>query len=192
MSGEDVLQRMREFSWRSVIYLGDSDDPDYMARILEEGADRYFAKGPFNQELFVASAGAVIRRASIPTRNGQSDIFKNGGLAIDFRSREVTLEDREVPLTRTEYRLLTVLARNVGRIVTHDEILLQSWRGLGYRGDQFAYQTDDRHMLRVNICRVRGKLGENSQHPQYIINYPRVGYEMPRINNGDAQYQETL
>jgi two-component system KDP operon response regulator KdpE len=87
----------------------------------------------------------------------------------------VKIENREIPLTPTEYRLLACLGQNVGRTLTQEDILLRVW-GNGYQ--------DEAHLLRVNVARLRGKLGEDAESSRYVVTRPGVGYTMPKL--GDA------
>jgi two-component system KDP operon response regulator KdpE len=86
----------------------------------------------------------------------------------------VTLGDREIMLTSTEYRLLACLAQNVGKTLTQDAILLRVW-GVGYE--------QEAHLLRVNIARLRAKLGENANATKYVVTRPGVGYMMPTFGD---------
>lgn len=143
-----------------------------MAQVLDGGADDcfVFGEGTDNQREFVARVGAVIRRVS---RSEKIPVFHNDELTIDHSQHLVTLSDQEVGLTRTEYGILFQLAQNVGRTVLQNDILSTVW-GREYLGEA--------HLLRVNIARLRGKLGEDSEHPRFVVTKKEVGYGMPDYN----------
>lgn len=100
--------------------------------------------------------------------------FTNGGLVIDYARHKVTLDEELVHFTPTEFRIVGCLANNVDEVVERDTLLWKVW-GRGY---EFEY-----HVLRVNIARIRGKIGENRKIQEYIKTVPGVGYIMPRIEN---------
>ena len=96
-------------------------------------------------------------------------VVSAGDLVVDFARHRISLGQREVNLTATEYRLLSYLARNIGRVVTPDQLLERVW-GEGYIGEN--------HLLQVNMTRLRQKLGDNSRFPRYIVTRPGIGYMM--------------
>jgi DNA-binding response OmpR family regulator len=172
MDGCEVLQRLREFTWLPVIILSGRDDESDVVRGLEAGADDYVTK-PFAPRELLARVSAVLRRASFGAEDRGTALFNNGDLMIDYGQHLVKLFDKEVALTPTEYRLLSCLGQNVGRTLTQEEILLRVW-GNGYQ--------DEAHLLRVNVARLRAKLGENANQTKYVQTRPGVGYMMPRLS----------
>ncbi|HZT09217.1 MAG TPA: response regulator transcription factor [Chloroflexota bacterium] len=171
MNGWSVLTRLREFSWTPVIILTGIDDEQDIVTGLEAGADDYVTK-PFAPRELLARVSAVLRRA----RQVQADVapmaFANGGLEIDYGTRSVRIDGRSIPLTVTEYRLLAQLAQHVGQIVLQEDLLTRIW-GKGYE--------DEVHILRVNIARLRAKLGESADDARYIETKPGAGYRMPKF-----------
>ena len=170
MDGCEVLKRLREFTWLPVIILSGKDDEQDIVRGLEAGADDYVTK-PFASRELLARVQAVLRRASFSADERRPAVVENGPLRIDFAQHQVTMNGEEVALTPTEYRLLACLAQNLGRTLTQDDILLRVW-GNGYQ--------DEAHLLRVNVSRLRAKLGEASGTTRYVVTKPGVGYTMPR------------
>ncbi len=171
MDGVEVLTRLREFTWLPVVILSGKDDEGDIVRGLEAGADDYVTK-PFAPRELLARVQAVLRRASFGAEDRGAAVFTNGELMIDYGQHLVKLSEKEVALTPTEYRLLSCLGQNVGRTLTQEEILLRVW-GNGYQ--------DEAHLLRVNVARLRAKLGENAYSTKYVTTRPGVGYMMPRL-----------
>jgi DNA-binding response OmpR family regulator len=174
MDGCEVLTRLREFTWLPVIILSGKDDEADIVRGLEAGADDYVTK-PFAPRELLARVSAVLRRASFGAEDHGTAIFTNADLMIDYGQHLVRLSDKEIALTPTEYRLLSCLGQNVGRTLTQEEILLRVW-GNGYQ--------DEAHLLRVNVARLRAKLGENAYATKYVVTRPGVGYMMPKLSDG--------
>ena len=176
MDGAEVLTRLREFTWLPVIILSGRSDETDIIRGLEAGADDYVRK-PFSPKELLARIQAVLRRSSFATDDRPAAVMNNGDLVIDYAQHRVTLNDREIMLTSTEYRLLACLAQNVGKTLTQDAILLRVW-GVGYE--------QEAHLLRVNIARLRAKLGENANATKYVVTRPGVGYMMPSYGDEHA------
>ncbi len=177
MDGAEVLMRLREFTWLPVIILSGRSDETDIIRGLEAGADDYIRK-PFSPKELLARIQAVLRRSSFATDDRPAAVMCNGDLTIDYAQHRVTLADREIMLTSTEYRLLACLAQNVGKTLTQDAILLRVW-GVGYE--------QEAHLLRVNIARLRAKLGENANATRYVVTRPGVGYMMPQFGEDQSQ-----
>jgi len=173
MDGYEVLGRIREFSWTPIIILSGRDEEQDIVRGLEFGADDYVIK-PFVPAELRARVQAVLRRTSFTAQDRTPAVLHNGELMIDYAQHLVTLAGREVPVTPTEYKLLACLGQNLGRTLTQEDILLRVW-GSGYQ--------DEAHLLRVNVARLRGKLGEDAESTRYVVTRPGVGYTMPRVES---------
>ena len=116
----------------------------------------------------VARVKAVLRRTKL--RDGKPrPPFETRELVVDFKSHRVTLSGKEIELTATEYRILSYLAQNAGRVVVPDQILEKVW-GKEYQGEA--------HLLQVNIARLRKKVGDDIRNPKYISTRPGIGYIM--------------
>lgn len=165
MDGYTVCKRIREFSQVPIIMVTAKDDGDEAIEGLEAGVDDYVPK-PFSSQELVARVAAVLRRAAV-WDEPPTPVFTCDDLAIDYDSHKVVLGDQELDLTSTEYRLLSHLTRNAGRILTPDQILATLW------GDEYVGEHD---MLRVNVTRLRQKLGEDSRNPRFIVTIHGVGY----------------
>jgi len=136
---------------------------------LDAGADDYVTK-PFSSKELTARVRAVLRRTKLWEERPEP-AFRFGDLVVDFASHRVTLGEEEITLTATEYRILSYLARNAGRVVTPDNILSSVW-GEEYRGEA--------HLVQVNIARLRKKLKDDVKNLRYILTKPGIGYIMPK------------
>jgi DNA-binding response OmpR family regulator len=152
MDGYAVCQRLREFSPVPIILVTAKGNDEEKVKGLDAGADDYITK-PFSSKELVARVRAVLRRTTLwdehPELTAHPNDFIIDDLIIDFARHRVTVRDREVKLTATEYRLLSYLVRNAGRVVTLDQILQAVW-GKEYVGEH--------HLLRVNVTRLQQKL----------------------------------
>jgi DNA-binding response OmpR family regulator len=168
MDGFTVCQRIREFSGIPIIMATARDNDSEKVEGLNIGADDYITK-PFSTNELAARVRAVLRRVD-GKEKAPGAIFRYNNLVIDLTSHIVTIEGKEIELTPTEYKVLTYLASNAGRVVTPDQLLNKVW-GEEYLGDP--------HLLQVNIARLRQKLGDDARHPAYILTRPGIGYLMP-------------
>jgi DNA-binding response OmpR family regulator len=169
MDGFTVCYRVREFSSVPIIIVTARGQDQDKVRGLDLGADDYLTK-PFSVEELLARVRAVIRRSQFTAREysqGLRATTATGGLVIDYSQHIVTLNEREIALTPTEYRIIAYLAQNAGRVVTQDLLLEHVW-GPEYLGES--------HMLQVNINRLRHKLEVDATQPRYILTKVGVGY----------------
>lgn len=172
MSGIELLQRLREFSQTPVIMLCHSCDEDERARLLDLGADDLLTK-PFGMKELLARLRAILRRRSSATERSTSQpIFTTGELTIDYTQHLVLLQGRPVQLSRTEYKLLSILAQNVGMVLTHELLLERVW------GAEYSRDVD---FIWVYISRLRRKIEADSRHPRYILTVPDVGYKLAKL-----------
>jgi DNA-binding response OmpR family regulator len=167
MNGYIVCKHIREFSQVPIIMVTAMGDDKEKVEGLDIGADDYVTK-PFSASELAARVRAVLRRIG-PQEEPPGAIFQYKDLVIDFTSRRVTVNDRELILTSTEYRLLSYISRNAGRVVTPDQLLDKVW------GEEYIGAP---HLLQVNIARLRKKLGDDAKHPTYILTRPGIGYIM--------------
>jgi DNA-binding response OmpR family regulator len=169
MDGFTVCHRVREFSAVPIIIITARGQDQDKVRGLDLGADDYLTK-PFSVDELLARVRAVLRRAQFITNEHSHALRTNstiGELTIDFAQHLVTMKDKEVVLTPTEYRIISYLAQNVGRVVTQDLLLEHVW-GSEYVGEG--------HMLQVNINRLRRKIEPDATHPCYIMTKVGIGY----------------
>ncbi len=169
MDGYTVCQRIREFSQVPVIMVTARGDDKEKVEGLDIGADDYVTK-PFSASELAARVRAVLRR--IRSQEMPHDaIFRYKELVIDFTSRRVVVNDEELKLTSTEYKLLSYISLNSGRVVTPDQLLNKVW------GEEYIGAP---HLLQVNIARLRRKLGDDAKKPTYILTRPGIGYIMSK------------
>jgi DNA-binding response OmpR family regulator len=170
MSGWEMLRRLRELSAAPVIMLTACGEEMDKVKGLELGADDYLTK-PFSHLELFARIKAVLRRSEMTTPANAAPSFQSGELAINFSSREVTVGGKLVKLTPTEYNLLYLLARNAGRVLSFELLLTKVW-GEEYRAEP-GY-------LKTYVSRIRRKLGDDPEHPRYIMTERGVGYRFAR------------
>ncbi len=169
LNGFEVLERIRRQSDVPVIVLTALDTEDDKVKALMMGADDYLPK-PFGNRELQARIVAVLRRSqpSELTMPRETN-YANGGLHVDLMARRVTVDDKSLHLTPIEYRLLVALSENTNRVLTHDYLLSHVW-GVEY--------TDDVHILRATVWRLRQKLEIDPSRPIYIMNEPGIGYRL--------------
>jgi two-component system KDP operon response regulator KdpE len=164
LDGMEVLRRLREWTSTPVLILSVQDAGEDKVRALDLGADDYVTK-PFDTPELLARLRVVLRRTQPP----EEPVFERGPLRIDFASRLVHVNGREVALTATEYALLRVLARHAGKIVTQKQLLTAVW------GPNAAEQAQ---YLRVFMSHIRRKLAAAGFPPEAIRTETGVGYRL--------------
>jgi DNA-binding response OmpR family regulator len=169
MNGYTVCQHIREFSDVPIIMVTAMGNDKEKVEGLDTGADDYVTK-PFSASELAARVRAILRRTGSRERQANSQ-FHYQDLIIDYASNRVTVKDEELICTSTEYRLLSYISQNAGRVVTPDQLLNKVW-GEAYLGAP--------HLLQVNIARLRKKLGDDARNPTYILTRPGIGYIMPK------------
>jgi len=169
MNGYTVCQHIREFSEVPIIMVTAMGDDKQKVEGLDIGADDYVTK-PFSASELAARVRAILRRSGSQERQANS-LFRYKDLVIDYTSNRVSVQDQELILTSTEYRLLSYISQNAGRVVTPDQLLNKVW-GEAYLGAP--------HLLQVNIARLRKKLGDDARNPIYILTRPGIGYIMSK------------
>jgi len=166
IDGFEVLKMIREINAVPVIMLTAKSEEDDKVFGLELGADDYITK-PFSPRELSSRVKAVLRRAETTGSGIKGLIEVDERLKIDFDRREVWVNQEQVKLRPTEYRLLYHLVQNAGWVITHDQILAKVW-GYEYR--------DEPHYVRLYINYLRQKLEEDPANPKYILTERGVGY----------------
>jgi DNA-binding response OmpR family regulator len=169
MDGYTVCQRIREFSQIPIIMVTAKGAEEEVVEGLDAGADDYVTK-PFSAKELAARVGAMLRRTKLWEERPQP-AFQSADLAVDFARHVVTVAGREVNLTAIEYKMLSYLARNAGRVVTPDDILSMVW------GEEYCGAN---HIVQVNMARLRKKLGDDAKTPKYIMTRPGIGYSIAK------------
>ncbi|MFT3925658.1 MAG: response regulator [Myxococcales bacterium] len=165
--GLELTRELREWSRVPIIVISARGREDDKVAALDAGADDYLTK-PFGVNELLARIRVALRHAR-GTAQEESRPFELGGLAIDFTRRLVTVDSREIHLTPTEYKLLGLLARHAGKVLTHAQILKEVW------GPNYANQT---HYVRVHMAELRKKVEVDAARPQRILTEPGVGYRL--------------
>jgi len=165
MDGLVVLQRLREWSHVPVLILSVRDGPEDKVTALDAGADDYVTK-PFDSTELLARLRAIQRRVPFGT---EDPYFQAGHLAIDFNTRTVTVDGREVKLTATEYALLKALAQHAGKVVTHKQLLREVWGPNAENQSQY---------LRVYVTHLRKKIEIPSAPEKLLKTESGIGYRL--------------
>jgi two-component system, OmpR family, KDP operon response regulator KdpE len=165
MDGVEVCSRLREWTECPVIVLSARDGERDKVAALDAGADDYLTK-PFGIEELLARVRVALRH-SARTQGTQSKQVQAGPLSIDLAWHIVKRNGEEVKLTGTEHKLLSYLAANRGRVLTHQSILTNVWGPAD--ADHIEY-------LRVYMRQLRKKLEADPERPQYILTEPGIGY----------------
>ena len=163
IDGIEVIKRVRTWSQMPIIVISARSEDTDKIEALDAGADDYITK-PFSVEELLARIRVSQRRLAI-TQSGkqpETSVFENGGLKIDYTAGCTFLKDRELHLTPIEYKLLCLLSRNVGKVLTHTYITQQIWG---------RCSENDVASLRVFMATLRKKLEPTEESPQYIQTY---------------------
>ena len=162
-SGHSVLKDLREWYDKSIIILSVQDDEADIIKALDNGASDYLTK-PFRTGELLARIRASLR---ISLNNDSQPNLITGDLEIDLSSRIVKRDGNIIKLTATEYNLIALLAKNQGRVLTHQFLLKEVW-GLGYQNET--------QYLRVFVAQLRKKLEKNPNNPKHLVTESGVGY----------------
>jgi two-component system KDP operon response regulator KdpE len=165
IDGVEITRLLRQWTQVPILVLSVRGSESDKIAALDAGADDYVTK-PFSAGELLARLRAALRRAAQP--KGEP-VFTCGDLKVDLSRRLVTVENREVQLTPTEYDLLRVLVTHAGKVITHHQLLREVW-GTGYE--------QEFHILHVNVSNLRHKIEHEPARPQFIITEPGVGYRL--------------
>jgi len=166
IDGVTVCRHVREWTSTPIIILSARGDENDKVKCLELGADDYLTK-PFGiAELIARVRNALRHRGNMPG-NIEPATFSSGNLEINFASRQVMLEGKEVILTQTEFNLLRFMVLNANKALTHHLLLTKVW------GEEYS---QEKEYLRVFVSRIRRKLKLNPDKPSNIQTIPGVGY----------------
>ena len=176
-SGIDLMQELREISNVPVILLSAYGQEDLVASAFDNGAADYVVK-PFSPTELAARIRAELRRQAAPEPTLP---YVQGDLVIDYAHRRVTIAGSPIQLTAIEFRILSELSLNAGKVVTYEQLLRRVWG---------ADRNGDIRPMRTAISTVRRRLGDDSNDPTYIYTEPRVGYRMPRSETQQANDAE--
>jgi two-component system KDP operon response regulator KdpE len=165
--GIALTRRLREWSSVPIIVVSARGREADKVEALDAGSDDYLTK-PFGVNELLARIRAALRRAN-QSATAPGPVIEIGALRIDLARREVTLAGSALHLTPNEYRILALLARNPGKVLTHRQILKEVW-GPAHTGET--------HYLRVYMAQLRRKIEADPARPQLLVTEPSVGYRM--------------
>jgi two-component system KDP operon response regulator KdpE len=166
--GLDLAHQIREWSRVPIIVISARGREDDKVAALDAGADDYLTK-PFGVNELLARIRVALRHFVQVSSAAGTPILEIGPLSLDLSSRTVTVDNQEVHLTPIEYRLLSLLAQNAGKVLTHRQILKEVW------GASYANETQ---YLRVFMAQLRRKIERNPARPRLLITEPGVGYRL--------------
>lgn len=172
MDGIDIIHKIRSWSNTPIIVISARSEDTDKIEALDAGADDYLTK-PFSVEELLARLRVTFRRLNNGNKDArQGATFMNGSLKIDYAAGCVFMQDQELHLTPIEYKLLCLLAKNIGKVLTHTYITKEIW---GSTWD------NDVASLRVHMATLRKKIEPDPSCPQYIQTHVGVGYRMLKL-----------
>ena len=178
IDGIAVVKQLREWTAIPVIVVSARCQEQTKVEALDAGANDYLDK-PFGVEELMARVRVALKHATGRPEDAEAQVIRVGDLTIDLTKRLVSVGREEVRLTPTEYKLLALLMRNSGRVLTQGQLLKGVW-GPGHERDA--------QYLRVYMVQLRRKLEREPAHPRYLVTEAGVGYriKVPADSNGAA------
>ena len=173
MDGVEIIQKIRTWSNMPIIVISARSEDTDKINALDAGADDYLTK-PFSVEELLARLRVTQRRLMVMQKeaHAESAVFTNGAICIDYAAGCAYLNEEELHLTPIEYKLLCLLSRNVGKVLTHTFITQSIW-GSSWDNDIAS--------LRVFMATLRKKIEKEANSPQYIQTHIGVGYRMMKV-----------
>lgn len=172
VDGIDIIKSVRNWTSIPIIVISARTQEEEKVAALDFGADDYITK-PFGTSELLARIRTALRhgKSTVSTVDGSvvQSPYQCGELRIDFARRMVTFKDQKIHLTQIEYKLVSLLAENSGRVLTYDYIISHIWG---------PYADSNNQILRVNMAHIRRKIEANPAEPKYIFTEIGVGYRM--------------
>ena len=170
IDGIEVIKDIRKWSNIPIIVVSARDRENDKVTALDVGADDYITK-PFGTSELLARIRTALRhkRTTFDDEIKRTKKFDAKGLSIDFDKYEVTVNGRPVHFTNIEFKIIEMLCKYSGKVLTYDYILKEIWG---------PYAKEDNKILRVNMANIRRKIEENPAEPQYVFTEAGVGYRM--------------
>ena len=173
MDGIDIIRKVRTWSAMPIIVISARSEDGDKVEALDAGADDYLTK-PFSVDELLARLRVALRRLHVQQpAGGESAVYENGSLRIDYAAGCAYLNGSEIHLTPIEYKLLCLLARNTGKVLTHNYILKEIWG---------SYTASDVGSLRVFMATLRKKLQTGGGEQPYIQTHVGIGYRMLKLD----------
>jgi len=175
MDGLDVIKSVREWSSIPIIVISARTQEKEKVAALDVGADDYITK-PFGTFELLARIRTALRHSNKLSGDSMNANrpYNAGDLKIDFEKRVVSIKGEDIHFTRVEYKIVSLLAQNSGKVLTYDTIINHVWG---------PYADDNNRILRVNMANIRRKIEENPGEPRYIFTELGVGYRMLEDEN---------
>lgn len=175
MDGIDIIKQIRKWSSLPIIVISARVQEREKVAALDAGADDYITK-PFGTDELLARIRTAIRHSNkiVDDKVNSTRPYSARGLVVDFGKRLVTVEGKEIHLTRVEYKIVSMLAQNSGKVITYSSLIEQVWG---------PYADDNNRILRVNMANIRRKIEKNPGEPEYIFTELGVGYRMVEDEN---------
>lgn len=171
MDGIKILKSVREWSSMPVIVVSARTHEKDKVAALDMGADDYITK-PFGTSELLARIRTAIRhtRSTLVTSSGApAGVFTSGGLTIDYDKHRVFIDGQDAGLTQNEYKIVSLLGKFAGKVITYDYIIKEIWG---------PNMKNDNRILRVNMANIRRKIEKNPAEPEYIFTEVGVGYRI--------------
>lgn len=171
IDGTEIIQSIREWSNLPIVVVSARMNERDKVEALDLGADDYITK-PFGTSELLARIRTAVRHTRTREANksiAQFGILKVGGMVIDYDKRHVYIDGKDVHLTQNEYKIVALLGKHAGKVLTYDYIMKELW-GPSIKGDN--------QILRVNMANIRRKIEKNPAEPEYIFTEVGVGYRM--------------
>jgi two-component system KDP operon response regulator KdpE len=168
LDGLEVTKRLREWTQTPIVVISAREQEQDKVKALDAGADDYLTK-PFSAGELMARIRVALRHAARQTAGRQEPVFILQNLRVDLAQRQVFIDNTEVHLTPIEYKLLTVLIRHAGRVITHRQLLQEVWGPAHVNEVQY---------LRVYMTQLRHKLEVDPTRPRFLMNEPGIGYRL--------------
>ena len=172
VDGIEIIESVRQWTQLPIIVVSARTHENEKVNALDKGADDYITK-PFSSAELLARIRVAIRHARTAGVMASSGKFISGELAIDYDKHIVSINGENCHLTQNEYKIVALLSRNAGKVLTYDYILKELW------GPQ---SSGSNQILRVNMANIRRKIEKNPADPQYIFTEVGVGYRMQEGN----------
>ena len=178
MEGVDIIRKVRTWSAMPIIVISARSEDTDKVEALDAGADDYLTK-PFSVDELLARLRVALRRLhALKPAGGESSVYENGSLRIDYAAGCAYLNGIEIHLTPIEYKLICLLAKNTGKVLTHNYILKEIWGN---------FTASDMGSLRVFMAMLRKKLQSGSDAQPFIQTHIGIGYRMLKTDKGTEE-----